>query len=102
MNRYHLIRRLRGPLFLLLLGVLALLAQMNILHWSHSWPIFLIYFGAFMLAERAALAADGYPYAGGYGAAPIDAPTTEGVQTSGASETISTHTTDSTSRGVQL
>ena len=34
MNRYILIRRLRGPAFLLLVGVNALLAQSHILGWS--------------------------------------------------------------------
>ncbi len=58
MSRYVMIRRLRGPVFLLLVGVLALLAQANILPWRRSWPLFLILFGVIMLAERAALAAE--------------------------------------------
>lgn len=58
MNRYILIRRLFGPAFLLLVGVLALLAQAEILSWSKSWPLFLILLGVLKLAERAALAAD--------------------------------------------
>lgn len=61
MSRYILIRRLRGPAFLLLVGVIALLAQADILRWSQSWPLFLILAGLLMLAERAALAAEGYP-----------------------------------------
>ncbi len=61
MNRYILIRRLRGPAFLLLVGVNALLAQEHILGWGHSWPFYLILAGVFQLAERAALASDGYP-----------------------------------------
>jgi hypothetical protein len=61
MNRYILIRRLRGPAFLLLVGVNALLAQEHILSWGHSWPFYLILAGVFQLAERAALASDGYP-----------------------------------------
>lgn len=59
MNRYLLIRRLRGPAFLLLIGVNALLAQTGILGWGHSWPFYLILAGVIMLAERAALAVDG-------------------------------------------
>jgi hypothetical protein len=62
-NRYILIRRLRGPAFLLLVGVMALLAQADILGWSQSWPLFLILAGVLLLAERAALAAEGYPQA---------------------------------------
>jgi hypothetical protein len=58
MSRYIMIRRLRGPAFLLLVGVLALLAQAHILPWGKSWPLFLILFGVLMLAERAALTAE--------------------------------------------
>jgi hypothetical protein len=61
MSRYILIRRLRGPAFLLLVGVNALLAQAHILGWGESWPFYLILWGVLMLAERAALAAEGYP-----------------------------------------
>jgi hypothetical protein len=70
MNRYIMIRRLRGPVFLLLVGVLALLNQAHILSWHQSWPFFLILWGVQMLAERAALAAEGGyppgPYQGPY------------------------------------
>lgn len=58
MSRYILIRRLRGPAFLLLIGVNALLAQSHILGWSESWPFYLILAGVIALAERAALATD--------------------------------------------
>jgi len=91
MNRYMLIRRLRGPAFLLLVGINALLAQANILGWGHSWPFYLILAGVFALAERAALATDGgmmppppypgapytgAPYTGAPGAQPPAAETT--------------------------
>jgi hypothetical protein len=57
-----MIRRLRGPAFLLLIGILALLDQADILSWSKSWPLFLILAGVLALAERAVLAAGGdYP-----------------------------------------
>jgi hypothetical protein len=77
MNRYMMIRRLRGPAFLLLTGVLALLAQAHIFGWSKSWPLYLILWGVMILAERAALAAEDdnpqWPYPGnqpvGYGTA---------------------------------
>ena len=63
MSHYIMIRRLRGPAFLLLVGALALLAQMHIgFGWDRSWPLFLILAGVLALAERAALAAEGgYP-----------------------------------------
>jgi hypothetical protein len=64
MSRYILIRRLRGPVLILLVGVLALLHQMNIIEhfWHLFWPLMLIAFGVLLLAERAALSAEGgYP-----------------------------------------
>ncbi|MGA2207013.1 MAG: hypothetical protein ABSG10_09820 [Terracidiphilus sp.] len=61
MSRYIMIRRLRGPAFLLLVGVIAILAQTDILSWGRSWPLFLILAGLLLLAERAALASEGYP-----------------------------------------
>ncbi|HEY1254958.1 MAG TPA: hypothetical protein VGF01_09275 [Terracidiphilus sp.] len=64
MNSYFMIRRLRGPAFLLLVGVLALLDQAGIIGWGRSWPFFLILAGVLKLAERAVLAAGGgYPQA---------------------------------------
>jgi hypothetical protein len=66
MSHYIMIRRLRGPAFLLLVGVLALLNQADVISWGHSWPFFLILAGVMALAERAALATEG----GAYPAAP--------------------------------
>ena len=80
MSRYILIRRLRGPAFLLLVGVIALLAQAHILGWDQSWPLFLILAGVLLLAERAALAAEGYPLFPG---APYP-PTSQGAPYPGA------------------
>ena len=63
MNRYVLIRRLRGPAFLLLLGIIALLHQTGVVNhfWHLFWPLALILWGVLLLAERAALEVDGYP-----------------------------------------
>ena len=55
MKTWLLIRRLRGPAFLLLVGITALLNQWDILSFSRSWPLYLILFGVMSLAERAAL-----------------------------------------------
>ena len=38
MNHYIMIRRLRGPAFLLLVGALALLNQADILSWARAGP----------------------------------------------------------------
>ena len=75
MSRYILIRRLRGPAFLLLVGVIALLHQADVLSWSHAWPLFLILMGVLLLAERAALATEGYPpYPGAQDGGPYQPP----------------------------
>ncbi len=59
MNRYILIRRLRGPAVLLLLGVIALLHESDLVSWKLFVPLLLILIGVLKLAERAALAAAG-------------------------------------------
>ncbi|HME57329.1 MAG TPA: hypothetical protein VKF63_03260 [Terracidiphilus sp.] len=64
MSHYIMIRRLRGPAILLLLGGVALLDQTGVIHHFWGWfiPLLLIMLGIFMLAERAAIAAEGgYP-----------------------------------------
>jgi len=79
MNRYILIRRLRGPAILLLLGIVALLHEADVLDgWSLFFPLLLILIGVLKLAERAALAAagdaamyPGSPYAYGAGTNPV-------------------------------
>ena len=60
MNQYYLIRRLRGPAVLLLIGTLALLHTAGVLErpWHLFWPLLLIMLGILLLAERAALAAE--------------------------------------------
>ncbi len=85
MSRYIMIRRLRWPAILLLIGVVALLHQAGMIahFWRLFWPLLLIMLGVLLLAERAALHAEGgysasccgvpYPYAGqaaGHGTVP--------------------------------
>ncbi len=72
MNRYILIRRLKGPAILLLIGTLALLHQADLASWKLFLPLLLILIGGLKLAERAALAAaDDEPlYPGAYPGAP--------------------------------
>jgi hypothetical protein len=68
MSRYVMIHRLRGPAVLLLIGVLALLHQMDVLphFWRLLWPLVLILLGVMMLVERAALSTEGYPMFSGW------------------------------------
>jgi hypothetical protein len=56
MNTWLLIRRLRGPAFLIMVGITALLNQWGVLSFSRSWPLYLILAGVIGLAERAAIA----------------------------------------------
>ena len=58
MNRWYQIRRMRGAVILILVGVLALLNQWNIIHWHTSWPLILIVLGLLMVLERSVWAAD--------------------------------------------
>ena len=89
MNRYLMIRRLRGPAFLLLLGICAMLHQLNMLSVWHAWPLFLILWGVMLLAERAAISeADippyppaGYPASGYPGTPQPNPPAAGAVQT---------------------
>jgi hypothetical protein len=70
MNQYYLIRRLRGPAILLLIGTLALLHVSGVVErpFHLFWPLLLILLGVLLLAERAALAAEGgfpiWPFSG--------------------------------------
>jgi hypothetical protein len=72
MNHYIMIRRLRWPAILLLVGVVELLHQTGVIShfWHMFWPLLLILIGVLLLAERAALASEeeefypGQPYPG--------------------------------------
>ena len=57
MNSWLFIRRLRGPAFLILVGITALLNQWGVLTFSRSWPLYLILAGLIGLAERAVIMA---------------------------------------------
>lgn len=76
MNRYILIHRLTGPAVLLLLGIVALLAQAHVVHFFGVFvPLLLILLGVLKLLERMALT--GWEY-------PPDAPPGPGVPPYGA------------------
>ena len=56
-----MLRRLRGPAFLILAGVTALLNQWGILGFARSWPLYLILAGILGLVARAVLSASPQP-----------------------------------------
>jgi hypothetical protein len=94
MSRYIMIRRLRGPAFLLLIGSVALLRQMGLIHrfWCMFLPLLLILFGVIMLAERAALFAEGGypPYPGTpYPGVPYSSPPQPGAPNPSAATGVS-------------
>lgn len=68
MSRYIMIRRLRWPAILMLVGVVALLHELGVVdHFWHMFvPLLLILLGTLLLAERAALAVEGYPPYSGF------------------------------------
>jgi TM2 domain-containing membrane protein YozV len=62
--RMRLFSALRGAIWILLVGVLFLLADLHILSWGHSWPLFIIVAGLMTVFQRAVYsnAYAGYPY----------------------------------------
>jgi hypothetical protein len=85
MNHYIMIRRLRGPAILLLIGGVWLLHATGVIDhpWHWFWPFLLILLGVLMLAERMVLTAGGGypqgPYPGQPGTGTIDPQSTTGV-----------------------
>jgi len=108
MSRYILIRRLRGPAFLLLIGVVALLHQTGVVYhmWRLFWPLALILWGLLLLAERAALEMEGYPPAytdTPYPGAPYAQPPAPGVSPAPGSAIVPANSDDlERSNGGQL
>jgi hypothetical protein len=102
MSHYIMIRRLRGPAILLLIGGVWLLHATGLINhpWGWFWPLLLILIGVFMLAERAALASEGgypvmpypgQPYPGNYpgsipGGMPPSAPAESSANVSASSQ----------------
>jgi hypothetical protein len=103
MSRYILIRRLRWPAILLLIGTVALLHQAGLIDhfWNLFWPLLLILIGLLLLAERAALAAEGGvsaypPYPGSYPGQPGPVDSAAASEQSPASAaTVPNHAEDS-------
>lgn len=56
MNQYVFLRRMRGPIFLLVFAITAILAEYTSIGYDKSWPLYLIAWGVMKLAENAILA----------------------------------------------
>jgi hypothetical protein len=50
--RIRLFGALRGSVWIILVGLMFLLANFNILSWGRSWPLFIIVAGLMVLAEK--------------------------------------------------
>jgi hypothetical protein len=66
MNQYIFLRRMRGPIFLLIFGITALLDEYTGVNYAMSWPLYLIAWGVLKLAENAILAQNPPPPPGQY------------------------------------
>jgi len=93
--RWRFLRAVSGSFWIVLVGVIWLLDTLQILTWSHSWPLFLIAAGVLHLIKHSLIGEfGGYPFAGygntpyvgpqGFGgqagAAPVTPPTEVGTQ----------------------
>jgi hypothetical protein len=66
MNQYLFLRRMRGPIMLLVFGVTAILDEYTGIRYSMSWPLYIIAWGILKLAENAVLAQNPPPPPGAY------------------------------------
>jgi hypothetical protein len=65
-NAFALVRAARGPILLIVLGVLMSLHRYQDISFTKTWPVLLILLGVMKLFERMALQSAGVPPAGPY------------------------------------
>jgi len=96
MNQYLFLRRMRGPIMLLVFGITAILDEYTGIHYSRSWPLYIIVWGLMKLAENAILAQNppdpaapypGYPPPAGAGYTTYTGAPYPGVGTPGPAST---------------
>ena len=96
MNQYLFLRRMRGPIMLLVFGITAILDEYTGIHYSRSWPLYIIVWGLLKLAENAILAQNppgpmapypGYPAQAGTGYTAYTGAPYTGEGTAGGSTT---------------
>jgi hypothetical protein len=69
--RIRIFRALRGPVWIILVGVLFLLDSFHILSWGRSWPLFIIVGGVMTFLERTAYTGMPAPYPYAAAAEPV-------------------------------
>ena len=87
--RLRLVRALQSSVWVVLVGVLFLLDNLNILSWGRSWPLFIILGGVMAFVQRSAstAATQQIPYTGYAAASPSPASTAPVPQEPGTSLT---------------
>ena len=74
--RFRLVRACRGAFWLFFIGLWLLLESFHILRFEHTWPLFLIFLGVLALLERVAYnSAAAAPLYGAPATPPVPAPT---------------------------
>lgn len=92
--RVRLFRAARGPVWIVLVGVLFLLDTFRILSWGRSWPLFIIVGGLMTFFERTAYSAVP-PYQYDYVPPPATAPNPPGPGESSSSGIVASGTAES-------
>ncbi len=64
MNANSLLSAIRGPVLLITLGLLMAADQLDRMSFSRTWPVLLILFGLFKLAEHLGSKDEGVPHEG--------------------------------------
>ena len=72
--RWNLIHALRKGGLLIFVGAIGLLVESGLMRWGTVWPLFLIYFGVFALAERSAASQMAAEVYASNNAAPVEPP----------------------------
>jgi len=54
-RRASFVQAIRGPILLILIGVLFAMHQAGVLHFSQTWPLIIIMIGVLKLIERMAM-----------------------------------------------
>ena len=100
--RVRLFHALRGPIWIILVGVLFLLDTAHILSWGRSWPLLIIAAGLMAVFQRATFSAvaasANNPYANPYAASYAPPPPPESKSSSGPPSVVPSSPSDEEGR----